>query len=93
MYSPNEFWLNLHRLASAYDAEGATIGERNANITRQFEDMPYLAQQEVLKELQSLVHRLPELYPAISNAANASARVPAAALTQHAASTRHEGVA
>jgi hypothetical protein len=93
MYSPNEFWLNLHRLAAAYDAEGATIGERNANITRQFQDMPYLAQREVLGELQRLVHRLPELYLHVAEAAHESELSHKAALAHQSASNRREDVA
>ncbi|HEX5105208.1 MAG TPA: hypothetical protein VFV87_15415 [Pirellulaceae bacterium] len=66
MYSPNEFWLNLHRLTEAYDAEGMTTAERFANITRQFQAMPPLAQQEILQELRRLTIHLPELYPVVA---------------------------
>jgi len=71
MVSPNEFWLNLHRLSVAFDAEGATNKERAANICRQFEQMPPVAQQEVLDELRRLAIHLPELYPVIAAAAHA----------------------
>ena len=70
MVSPNEFWLNLHRLSVAYDAEGSTIKERTANICGQFEQMPPVAQQEVLEELRRLAVHLPELYPVIAAAAH-----------------------
>jgi hypothetical protein len=72
MVSPNEFWLNLHRLSAAYDAEGTTIKERTANICQQFEQMPCLAQQEVIEELRRLAICLPELYPIIAAAAQTS---------------------
>ena len=70
MFSPNEFWLNLHRLSESYDSEGANVTERAAHITRQFQDMPGLAQQEVLQELHRLAIHLPELYAVVAAAAN-----------------------
>ena len=70
MVSPNEFWLNLHRLHVAYESEGATIKERAANICRQFEQMPPVAQQEVLDELRRLAIHLPQLYPLMAAAAH-----------------------
>ena len=33
MQTPNEFWLQVHNLLQAYDAEGPTPAARVANIT------------------------------------------------------------
>jgi hypothetical protein len=68
--SANEFWLNLHRLADAYDSEGLTTDERAANIVDQFRHMPPIAQRHVLKELRRLVLAMPDLYPLVAAAAN-----------------------
>jgi hypothetical protein len=43
MIAPNEFWLHLHRLADAYDAEGLSKEERATNIISQFLEMPVIA--------------------------------------------------
>jgi hypothetical protein len=43
MRAPNEFWLQLHRLAEAYHAEGSTPAERAQNIVQQYERMPAIA--------------------------------------------------
>ena len=40
MISPNDFWLQLHRLAEAYDAEGLTDEERAINITDELLSLP-----------------------------------------------------
>jgi hypothetical protein len=68
--SPNEFWLNLHRLAEAYDAEGATPQERAENIVAQFREMPAVARREVLAELVRVAVHIPELYRLVMIAAN-----------------------
>ncbi len=67
---PNEFWLNLHRLAEAYDAEGLNTDERAANILDQFRQMPPTAQRHVLREMRQLVLAIPDLYPLVVAAAN-----------------------
>jgi hypothetical protein len=63
MRPPNEFWLCLHRLAQAYDAEGLSHEERGENIVLQFTAMPPIARRQVLAELAELTTALTELYP------------------------------
>jgi hypothetical protein len=63
MRPPNEFWLCLHRLAQAYDAEGFSRDERGENIVLQFTAMPPIARRQVLAELAELTTALSELYP------------------------------
>ena len=70
MVPPNEFWLNLHRLAEAYDAEGLTTDERAVNIVDQFRQMPRIAQRQVLGELSRIITSMPDLYPLVVAAAN-----------------------
>ena len=43
MRSPNEFWLCLHVLARAIDAEGRTDDERRVNIVATLEQMHTVA--------------------------------------------------
>jgi hypothetical protein len=63
MTPPNEFWLCLHDLARAIDAEGRTDEERRENIIACLEDMPRIARGQVLTELVGLLTFLPDLYP------------------------------
>lgn len=62
MIAPNEFWLQIYRLATAYDAEGRTTTERNEQIVAEFHDMPPIAQLEVLAALLRLAVHVPSLY-------------------------------
>lgn len=62
MKSPNEFWLALHALSSAYAAEGATAQERADEILAQFVMMPAIARRELLEDFWPLANHLPELY-------------------------------
>jgi len=68
--SPNEFWLQLHRLAVAYDAEGLTAQERAENIVEQLRDMPHIARRAVLADLLQVAVNIPDLYPLATAAAN-----------------------
>ena len=70
MCSPNEFWLCLHNLADAYDAEGPTFEQRAQHIVEQFQSMPRIAQQQVREQLAHLTVVLPDLYPLVVAAAN-----------------------
>jgi hypothetical protein len=65
MIAPNEFWLNLHRLAEAYESEGLNTLERHENIIGQFLEMPLVAQRHVLADLILISSRMPDLYPLI----------------------------
>ncbi len=69
MRTPNEFWLCLHELARAVDAEGRTDEERRSNIVASLEQMPIIARGQVLNELIELLTFLPDLYPHAISAA------------------------
>ena len=62
MKSPNEFWLALHALSSAYTLEGGTPEERADQILAQFAMMPPIARRELLNELWPLASQLPTIY-------------------------------
>jgi hypothetical protein len=72
MIAPNQFWLHVHMLADAYEAEGASPDERVENVVQQFERMPPIAQRQVLADLLRLTIQIPDLYPSIVSAAKAS---------------------
>jgi len=65
---PNEFWLALHRLADAYDAEGLTTDERATNIVEQFMEMPAIARRHVHSDLLRIAVYIPDLAPLIAAA-------------------------
>ena len=62
MTSADDFWLNVVRLADSYADGGSTSAERSSIAMRQFDDMPRVAQVEVLKALRHLAYELPDLY-------------------------------
>jgi hypothetical protein len=68
MRSPNEFWLCLHALSRAYEAEGKTSAERADLILAQFLKMPPIAQREILESFWPLAQHLPDVYQRISAA-------------------------
>ena len=70
MRTPNEFWLCLHELARAIDAEGRSDEERRANIVNSLSEMPAIARGQVLGELVELMTFLPDLYPQVVSLAN-----------------------
>jgi hypothetical protein len=76
MRPPNEFWLCLHRLTQAYDAEGLSGDECAQNIVAQFTAMPPIAQRQVLAELAGLTTALSDLYPRIVVAGGHDERLP-----------------
>ena len=76
MIAPNEFWLNLHRLAESYRAEGLTPDERSKNIVAQFKGMPPIAQRELLRDLSSVIVHCPDLYPIVIAEANTVETAP-----------------
>jgi len=69
MTTPNEFWLCLHELARAVDAEGQSDEDRRASICASFEEMPAIARTQILGELVELMTFLPDLYPHVVGAA------------------------
>ena len=74
MKTPNEFWLCLHDLYCAKDAEGSTIAERQANIAESFRKMPPLVQQQSLDELLDLEISLQDLVPLLLGQADVDGR-------------------
>ena len=76
MRTPNEFWLCLHELSTAKDAEGATAAERQANIVNCFRKMPPLARQQSLDELMDLEIALQELFPLLLGPSEREYREP-----------------
>lgn len=62
MVAPNEFWLQIHGLIGAYDAEGVNAAERAQNIVSELRDMSRLAQRELVAELLRLAVCIPALY-------------------------------
>jgi hypothetical protein len=76
MRSPNEFWMRLHELSRAYDAEGETSHKRQENIVSTFEEMPRIAQHEVFAEMARIMTSLQEIYPEVLGVL-ADAKAPA----------------
>ncbi len=72
MRSPNECWMDLHRLAASLDAEGITRQERVDNLVEEFLQLPPLVRRELLEELRFLLSELTDLEPVIIQATNAS---------------------
>ena len=48
--TPHEFWLALHALAEAYDAEGLTSQERVENIMAEFRKLPPTIRRSLVAE-------------------------------------------
>jgi hypothetical protein len=63
MTTPNEFWLALHELVQAVEAEGRTRPERINNTVETFRKMAKPAQRQILNEMVEAVTFLQELYP------------------------------
>jgi hypothetical protein len=64
MVTPNEFWLALHALAEAYEAEGLTPDERSENIMDSLCRMPPTVRRQVLVDMGQLSNHLEDLYAA-----------------------------
>jgi hypothetical protein len=62
MKSPNEFWLALHTLSTAYRGEGLTQQERTDEILAQFMMMPPIARRELLDDFWPLAQNMAEIY-------------------------------
>jgi hypothetical protein len=60
--TPNEFWLTLHDLAQAYDAEGLSPDERSENIMHQLRRMPPIVRRQVLSDMRQLCNHLEDLF-------------------------------
>jgi hypothetical protein len=68
MKSANEFWLCLHALFRAYEAEGSSPPERAEAIVARFLKMPSIARQEALESFWPLVQHLPDVYQSVATA-------------------------
>jgi hypothetical protein len=69
--TPNECWMDLHRLAASLEAEGLTRQERFDNLVEEFLQLPPLVRRELIVELRFLLSELPDLEPVIIQATNA----------------------
>ncbi len=69
--TPNECWMDLHRLAESLDGEGLTRQERFENIVHEFLAMPPLVRRELIRELRYVLAELSDLEPVVINAINA----------------------
>src|SRR5437868_196696 len=70
MRTPNECWMDLHRLAASLDAEGLTRQERFDNLVEEFLQLPPLVRRELIAELRFLLSELPDLERVIIQATN-----------------------
>jgi hypothetical protein len=70
--TPNECWMDLHRLAAALDDEGLTRQERFDNLVHEFLRMPPLVRRELMRELRYVLSELTDLEPVVINATNAA---------------------
>ena len=77
MVAPNEFWLTVHQLAEAYDAEGLTEDERVTNIVAQFQGLPTIVQRKPLADLARTATHCPDLHALVTAAANEAEALPA----------------
>ena len=68
--TPSEFWLNIQKLAEAYDAEGLTPEERATSITEDMLAMPPLVRRELLTGMRTLWLHLGDVYSIVSAAVN-----------------------
>jgi hypothetical protein len=65
MRSPNAFWLRLHELSTAYEAEGLTADERMKYVIKQLMEMAPTEQRRLLQDLSQLLVDVSELYPEV----------------------------
>jgi hypothetical protein len=77
MRTPNECWMDLHRLAASLETEGLTRQERIDNLTHELLALPPLVRRELLRELQQLLAELTDLEPVVINAINDAEARPA----------------
>ena len=63
--TPNECWMDLHRLAASLDAEGLSRQERFDNLVHEFLQLPPLVRRELLTELRYAIAELTDLEPVV----------------------------
>jgi len=81
MRTPNECWMDLHRLAASLEVEGQTQQERCDNLTHELLALPPLVRRELLRELRFLLSELTDLEPIVINAISSGEGRPAQAAT------------
>ncbi|MCI0357341.1 MAG: hypothetical protein L0211_02510 [Planctomycetaceae bacterium] len=62
----NKFWMHVVRLSEAFSEAGLTPDERCAFIVRQFENLPPVAQREVLGALRTVSYGLPDVHSIVN---------------------------
>jgi hypothetical protein len=70
--TPNECWMDLHRLAASLEEEGLTRQERIDNLVSEMLALPPLVRRELIKELRFLLCELTDLEPLLINTVNAA---------------------
>jgi hypothetical protein len=70
MTVPGDFWLQLRRLAEAYDAQAATPEVRLDSIGHDLGQMPLPIQRQALMDLRQLSMFLLDLYPLMASQVN-----------------------
>ena len=63
MRTPNEAWMELHRLAASVDELGLTRQERYDHLIAEFIALPPLVRRELIRELRFLLSELTDLEP------------------------------
>lgn len=74
MRTPNEAWMELHRLAASIDELGLTRQERFDHLIGEFLLLPPLVRRELLRELRFLLSELTDLEPLAVTAADVGGR-------------------
>jgi 3-deoxy-D-arabino-heptulosonate 7-phosphate (DAHP) synthase class II len=75
--SPNEAWMELHRLAASVDELGLTRQERFDHLVAEFLVLPPLVRRELIRELRFLLSELSDLEPLVIQAGNTAEDRPA----------------
>jgi hypothetical protein len=65
MAARSEFWVHVHKIASALELEGAERDERVKNLASSFYALPVITRLELERALTLLVSEVPDLDVAI----------------------------
>ena len=76
MHTPNETWMELHRLASSVDELGLTRQERYDHMIKEFMSLPPLVRRELLRELRFLLSELTDIEPLVVTATEGERAFP-----------------
>ena len=61
MAARSEFWVHVHKIASAMELEGEAREERMKNLASSFYALPVITRLELERSLSLLVSEVPEL--------------------------------